>query len=513
MVQFFQTSTPREKLAREDLARSLGTGLSDFMGNYLAQKSVTQTESSNEYKDAPMSQKMSMLANTLRPYGERGQKMFQQEMAIAQQGQLEKLFDKAKGMANDPNTSLMDIYGTLMQAGAGIPGSERYMGQLLPLLTQQWQATQSQKAAQERIGTGMSQQNQPTYTEQVPKMQKQAPGFLGTQPQGPEGQAQRIFPTNLGPQSTRSNAPAPATEGIELPIRSPQEREMAAIKRSQNSGGVISVEQAREMENKYDDSVRQYNADIKAERDERTIAQGKYGAIAKEAMDRYMPDATGEQLGYLAQKAETYSKNGDSDAEIKKAIDKDAIEFKKMISDLQNGPKAIRVQNALKKFITGETLDREKAKQDVRIKMRPLLDAGLVDTARNILISHNEYGRQEADEILFDLPKEAESIVNELPKPYRSLGPIPTYISSVKPDEVAGNLQKVFSVDPNANLLLLRQAYEDKGVNWRTYKDAVNSLFQKNPTAFSQDQYDQMTFLDTAPMSNLGQYLKGFIGK
>lgn len=57
-----------------------------------------------------------------------------------QRSRLRSSLDEIKNVANNPSSTAFDLASSLMYATAGIPGSERYIGQLYPILLQQMQA-------------------------------------------------------------------------------------------------------------------------------------------------------------------------------------------------------------------------------------------------------------------------------------------------------------------------------------------------------------------------------------
>ena len=78
-------------------------------------------------------------------------------------GQLQQSLEAIKNLANDPNSTPLDIQLAAMQAGAGIPGSERYLGQILPYLVKTAEANKMQqtKLAGEEPGISQVPQRQP----------------------------------------------------------------------------------------------------------------------------------------------------------------------------------------------------------------------------------------------------------------------------------------------------------------------------------------------------------------
>jgi hypothetical protein len=61
---------------------------------------------------------------------------------LVQRNQLQQAFQKVRGLANNPNASQLDLTLGLMEAGAGIPGSERYLATLLPQILERTNAGQ-----------------------------------------------------------------------------------------------------------------------------------------------------------------------------------------------------------------------------------------------------------------------------------------------------------------------------------------------------------------------------------
>ena len=61
----------------------------------------------------------------------------------------------------------------------------------------------------------------------------------------------------------------------------------------------------------------------------------------------------------------------------------------------------------------------------------------------------------------------------------------------------------------------MRKAFEEKGVDWNEFKDALNELELNKEIKLEADQETQRHFLDSPPLSNLGKILKGLniIGK
>jgi hypothetical protein len=88
MVQVIETGNPQGKLA-EMLGMSLGEGLGNGLNTFFANRSLESVLKDKSLEKAPISKKLEAIRSALSPYGEKGQEIFQQRMAIEQQEQHE----------------------------------------------------------------------------------------------------------------------------------------------------------------------------------------------------------------------------------------------------------------------------------------------------------------------------------------------------------------------------------------------------------------------------------------
>jgi hypothetical protein len=79
----------------------------------------------------------------------------------------------------------------------------------------------------------------------------------------------------------------------------------------------------------------------------------------------------------------------------------------------------------------------------------------------------------------------------------------PQHIENVKEGLI--NLKKV---DPNFSLVLARKAFEDRGYDWRIFKDALNQLEQEG-FKLEDDQQSQRGNLDRPPVGIVEKILHG----
>lgn len=85
MVQIFDSEKPKNRLS-EMLGLELGKGLSQGVNSYYANKAIDQVLNDKSNAQQDISAKMGKLQSALAPYGELGQKLFQQRMQIEEQG-------------------------------------------------------------------------------------------------------------------------------------------------------------------------------------------------------------------------------------------------------------------------------------------------------------------------------------------------------------------------------------------------------------------------------------------
>lgn len=96
MVQFVRAAPNLSKMFQADIGQQLGQGLSNFMNNYLAGKAVDDVTNSQEFKNSPIDQQLSILETKTRPFGEVGQNLLQRRAGILQQEQKQKELDRQK---------------------------------------------------------------------------------------------------------------------------------------------------------------------------------------------------------------------------------------------------------------------------------------------------------------------------------------------------------------------------------------------------------------------------------
>ena len=427
-----------------------------------------------------------------------------------QRGQLQNSLDEIKNLAGTEGTKPLDLILSAMKAGAGIPGSERYLGQLIPEL-----AKFAQAGASQNIPVAGEQQGRSRETmQQVQGNQQPLPNFLN-QPE----QSSQFFPTNLGPQGGPGNLPRQATTGEirSIPNRSEQISQARDLSKQSTDAGIpLTVPQALEQVKAQIEEDKVHNDLVEKERQQRVTSQKEYGQRAADELLKKYPEATSEQQAIFQKYGEQEAAKGKSESDINRSIAKKAEQFKNSIVNVKKSASAPRLQNKLQRAFEGTYKDVEQASKDLRSHLQPILDLGLYDTARNLLTDLGYYP-EEREAIINPLSEHEKVVLNKVPEAVRKQKPVygapatlyPRY--DYAPDQLQNiqqGLQDLKNADPNFSLVLSRKAFEDKGYDWRMFKDAFNQL-EEQGFELTDDQKIQKINLDTPPLNDIQRVLQG----
>lgn len=153
-------------------------------------------------------------------------------------------------------------------------------------------------------------------------------------------------------------------------------------------------------------------------------------------------------------------------------------------------------QRNLENFFKGNLsrTDEKKLLSSASSAVKELVDLGLTGEAREAL-ARAKWNPEQIESIIqkasgSGFSEETQSVLKSLPM----LGKVDVIPSGVRKGEVLGakpmNPQNfgafkqafddIISKDPNANLILLRKAFEEKGVDWQSFKQAVDEAAVEN---------------------------------
>jgi hypothetical protein len=347
-------------------------------------------------------------------------------------------------------------------------------------------------------------------------------------------QNNEFFPSNQPPGEGPGNVPQAATGGIKRPVLDAKQliAEGKRISKQQTDEGIpTNVKQGYDLAKEINDETKIYNEQIDAELAQRVKSQQQYGQRSEEQLLKLFPEATGEQRAIFKKKGEQIARGSEtqSEADIDRHIAKEATKFKNTISNIEKDMSAPRSQNLLQRKFLGTEKDFESASNDLRVKLKPLLDDGLYDTARSLL-QRLGYAPEERESVVNPLTERAQRTIKLVPNaqkvtqkriPGGATGgggipiiQVPTLEYSPRAKEdLKSNLQDVFNADPNASLVLVRKGFEDKGYDWRIFRDGLNDLLQTPPDQggiqLNDDQQAQIQHLDSPPLNALEKILHG----
>lgn len=263
--------------------------------------------------------------------------------------------------------------------------------------------------------------------------------------------------------------------------------------------------------------------------------QKQIGEQAATELEKVYKRATPEELAYFRRKGETLATQGLSQAQIDRELARESRNFTNQLKKLDETQGA-RARHKIGQFLKGTSRTSEQRRKEIQTAAKPLLDAGLYESVRNRLHS-NGYGPEETEALISDLGEQSKKSLSDFNAPIAPKGDIykykykggkkeavsptedPTYRTyAANPQgqqEFSQNLQKTLQSDPNANLLLLRKAYEDKGVDWNTFKQEFDSLLESGQIQLNDDQMNMSEYLQEPPLHRLDKILSefNFIGR
>lgn len=331
----------------------------------------------------------------------------------------------------------------------------------------------------------------------------------------------------IGAPSEYGQMPQPLTFGVTEKLTTPQDFLKNSIDLSNqltSAGYPITPQEASNILANIENQKILQGQQTELERQQRTEAQNKYGQLSEDMISKYFPNAS-EELKSMFRKygEEEATEKGATEATIRKNLANKARIFTDRVEAIKSSLPAPRVFQKFINQVMGTDREFDKLQNDMRIKLKPLLDKGLYNETREILHDLG-YGPEETEATIFDLNPYAKQEIAKLPDLKKKEKFVSTYskpfpekqaYTPEQKEQIVNTIRNVFKKDPNTNLILLRKAFEEKGVDWNEFKDALNELELNKEIKLEADQETQRHFLDSPPLSNLGKILKGLniIGK
>lgn len=325
---------------------------------------------------------------------------------------------------------------------------------------------------------------------------------------------QQINPRGNAPEVRDQNQPRnlPAAVPNKSQILSQEELQQQAIEQTQAK---LDAGIPTDFETEYNNLNTLNTAAINEENRIKALQQ-EAGLLGEQKITNVLPNATDEQRALFQRKGEEAYLQGKSQSEINKYLSEQARSFKNTLFNLEKSVKGL-VRRGF-----------DKSKNDIQIKIKPLLDEGLYDTARNVLSKGGELYPEQIEETISELGEFPKRILAKLPNYENKMSAIDKQLDltmqgnaltsnagrkiGLKPkqkQEIKNNIVEVMNSDPSANLILLRRAYQDKGVDWETFKDLLDDAIKNGDVKLSDDQFEsQYDILNVPPLDGLTKFIQ-----
>lgn len=346
------------------------------------------------------------------------------------------------------NATPLQLASSLIKATAGIPGAERYVGQLFPLLLQQ---TRLQGLTQEGQPFGApGAGGQPSMTPGAPTQPSEGKGFLGKIYNPEEIQN---FARNYAIQMGDPNA---YEQGFNIATSLNQQARTSRTELAQRAQQELGVPQ---------DEI----ADV-------TRILEKYGNLPN-------PDA------------------------IIQAARPEIGRFRNLKTKLDQAFVPGVVSGIAQKGGFGVlgnllTANRDKTLRELHGTVKELIDMGFEPMVRNKLASEH-LSPTEVEEAIHPLSKSTSAAINNFP----SSSKIP---ADKRQDRISGFIKDTLKHSPDTSLLVLRhKLWDEKGYDWKEIANAIN---QPDITSHLSDaqKAELLTVENDPPVQSLTDIFRGY---
>lgn len=250
---------------------------------------------------------------------------------------------------------------------------------------------------------------------------------------------------------------------------------------------------------------------------EKRQRKNQFGEAAVDLARKYDPELGPEDSADIYSEGASLLKGSMTDDEAQRALTKQAVKRKNEQSRMEENIDPDRgIWSTLKHAFTGETSEDRDTKSK---KLTKQLESSRLSNTKKREILSKKLAPEEVEERLNPLSKEDISSIDSFPqmrpgvfKSGKRGGETLANIPNLKDNEkqfFKSHLAEVLNKNPKANPLLLRKKFEDKGVNWRDFRDAIDQLQEEGVVDFSNDQdYAQLEkHLNKPPLSPLYEFL------
>lgn len=419
-----------------------------------------------------------------------------------QRGQLQKALSGLQQLSNNPNATPFDLATSLISATAGIPGAERYVGQIFPLLLQQVQANKFKDVPQ-LGGAGQFQSASEIPTQQV-----------ANQPQTSS------LPIPLPEPANTSYAEA--TEGIDLGLgpapRTYTPEQYRQVAETYTQSGLDPAPAINQMRLEDETSRNQLNDLIKGAQTVANISslRTQRQEQFRNVLRNELPNAKEEDLAVaetIAQKPEF--RNIPNDKLRANRVKKEFDLYESSVNNFEN--------SSIRKDYDEREYSRQK--QNLGTYAKALVDNGQRDKAERIL-KENGWGPVEVSEILNPLSKNVKMGMENLPKfkdvleEVRAFPDDPKFDQEMKTalekrdkeiDKYKDFISKNFQTgiyDPRTgiktgtSLLQIRDLAMQNGMSYQEFDNMISELVDSGKIKLDRYQEQELPLLGQHPSSS-----------
>lgn len=355
-------------------------------------------------------------------------------------------------------------------------------------------------------------------------------GLENTEENKIQGKKPQEFEVTNNEKLGMGNIPQPETTGQKRQLFTPEEvysRGAALAAQYREKGTPMSDQEGIQIAREQNQENKAYNQEVESDLKQRVETQRTYGNKAVEKLESVYPEANDEIKSLFKRKGEEAAEANISEAAIEGNLSQEARKFKNTLANVKKSIEPKRLLTGIKQALLGTGREFEEARNGMRVKLAPLLDEGLYDTARNLL-SELGYHPEERESIISDLGEGSKKIVNSLPKmnkeairPHKIKNGLVHYengetsfstekqYSPKQLETIQDNIKQSFKADPTANLVLLRKAYEGKDVDWKIFDNTLNDAILNGEIKLTDDQFNQLDTISQPPLNNLEKILHG----
>ena len=313
------------------------------------------------------------------------------------------------------------------------------------------------------------------------------------------------------PSPRQIQAPPQQQRGVSKDIIPPEQIEAVAAQRAHaklNRGVPTDLQTERGLIQQENANVAQYKQ-----------YQEQLGNLAEEEFTKAYKSAKPEEVASFRRKGEELATQGLSEAQVKKQL---AIEARKYANEVKNlrNIQGNRFYHKPGQIISGTSRSDEERRKSIRTAAKPFLDRGEYSVVRNEL-SKKGYGPEETEEIISNLSEQTKKSLNDfqnVPAPLKKVSTMkggdvndPSYRAFANNPEgqkkFGQNLQSTLEKDPNSNLLLLRKAYQDKGVDCNAFKSELDNMLESGQWQPNDEQSKMLEYIQEPPLNILESLL------